>query len=67
MNIKATPVFHESIALADLMEGAQGRVPPRRQNSFLCMHFSGKIGKIMCWRTPGELAPSPPGTPESSI
>ena len=35
------------------------RPPPRGPNSFNFMQFSGKIGKIVCWRLPrGVCAPS---------
>ena len=30
------------------------------------MQFSGKYGKIVCWRPPGELAPPPRGNPGSA-
>ena len=43
--------------VADL-RGAQTMRPlPRGPNSFNFMQFSGKFGKIVCWRPPGELAP----------
>ena len=39
--------------------GAGARPPPsKRPNSFNFMQFSGKFGKIVCWRPPpGQLAP----------
>ena len=40
--------------------------PPGGPNSFNFMQFSGKIGKIICWRPPGELAPPPRGNPGSA-
>ena len=42
------------------------RPPPGGPNSFNFMQFSGKIGKIVCWRPPGELAPPPRGNPGSA-
>ena len=30
------------------------------------VQFSGKYGKIICWRPPGELASSPQGNPGSA-
>ena len=45
-----------TISLADL-RGAQGTcAPPGCPNSFDFMQFSGKFGKIICWRPP-----PPPG------
>ena len=35
--------------------------PPGGPNSFNFMQFLGKFGKIVCWRSPGELAPPPRG------
>ena len=36
----------------------EGRAPPpRAQNVFIFMQFSGKIGQIIGWRPPRELAP----------
>ena len=48
--------------------GRQGRAPPPRpQNFFIFMQFSGKIGQIIGWRPPPrELAPPPRGNPGSA-
>ena len=49
--------------------GAQGATPPPpppgRPNSFDFMQFSGKFGKIVCWRSWGVGAPPPRGNPGS--
>ena len=42
------------------------RAPPGGPNSFNFMQFLGKYGKIVCWRPPGELAPTPRGNPGSA-
>ena len=53
-------VIRQLSAVADL-GGAKGGPPapppPEHTNSFDFMQFSGKFGKIICWRPPGELAP----------
>ena len=47
--------------------GHEGRMlPPGGPNSFNFMQFSGKYGKIICWRPPWELAPPPRGNPGST-
>ena len=51
-------------SVADL-RGARG-TPPPGPNSFNCMQFLGKFGKIVCWRPPGKLAPPPRGNPGSA-
>ena len=39
---------------------------PRGPNSFNFMQFLGKIGKIVCWRPPGEFVHPPRGNPGSA-
>ena len=51
---------HAQKAVADLRGGA------RDANSFNFMQFSGKYGKIVCWRPPGELVPPPRENPGSA-
>ena len=60
---KENPMWgRESVPLAVADIGARG-APPGHPNSFDFMQFSGKFGKIVCWRPPplGELAPPPQG------
>ena len=47
--------------------GGEGlRRPSGHPNSFDFMHFSGKFGNVVSWRSPRELAPLPPGNPGST-
>ena len=46
--------------------GRKGRAPRRDPNSFNFMQFLGNLGKIVCWRPPGELVPPPRGNPGSA-
>ena len=50
--------------VADL--GGARDVHPRGPNSFNFIQFLRKFGKILCWRPPGKLAPSPWGNPGSA-
>ena len=52
-------------AVTDL-RGREGCTPPWGSNSFNFMQFFGKIGKIICWHLPGDLAPPPRGNPGSA-
>ena len=47
--------------------GRPPRAPPSTAQNFLnFMQFFAKLGKIICWRLPGELAPPPTGNPGSA-
>ena len=59
--------IYSNYSVVDLHSKIFGRAPPSGgPNSFNFMQFSGKIGKIICWRPPGELAPPPRGNPGSA-
>ena len=46
--------------------GAGARAPPGHPNSFNFMQFSGKFGKIVCWRPPWGVGAPPRGNPGSA-
>ena len=56
------------LSVAHLRGGRRGHgPPPGRPNSFDFMHFSVKIGKMLCWRTPPWGVGGPPlGNPGSA-
>ena len=58
------PVYSVRIVSVADLGGREGCAPPPpgHPNSFDFMQFSGKFGKIVCWRPPwGVGAPPPPG------
>ena len=52
-----TKMIFVNIVTIGGFKGAQG-CAPRRSNSFDFMQFSGKFGKIVCWRPPPQKVPN---------
>ena len=69
-NIQFCEIFPKTACWIVLVSGgfkgsARGAPPPGCPNSFDFMQFSGKSGKIVCWRPPWEVG-APWGNPGSA-
>ena len=65
MSISLSLKFENSDSFQWRIQG--GRPTPMERNFLNFMQLFGKIGKIVSWRPPGELAPLPTGNAGSAL